>query len=249
VGEHSTWRVAHTEFTDWNTPRLVEPNPGGGNRYSFLSRNYSGIGGAWLIPPEDGAGPRSKSGSESDLRVFDHPGCVEITPATEISASQWALLFPTGVSPRIDEIIPIDSPQLAAADVVKAWESVTSDVVLFYNLNKTPHTFFCADGTGIEIGRYFSRENYGKSFRWHFEDARQVVKNAAWLKIDYDDSNLSSRQILTDIEAMVDPYSQIIGLASEDCSIETGVAYLESIDLPPGFKGPIDPKGSGGYAQ
>ena len=108
--------------------------------------------------------------------------------------------------------------------------------MVFYNLQGTPSLVLCADGTGVAVGRYGAKNLYGGTFTWGLEDARHIAKNAVFFiaEIDiYGGRVPVELSYFLDVEAQVGPYvGRLIGMANPDCSIEQGLAYLETVEVP-----------------
>ncbi len=233
IGQHIVWDVKPTELAEWNEPRLVWPNPFGKDRANFVLRSdYSGVeGGGKLLPPGDGGRPRTTSGAhgEVEMVVFDHPPCVETTPLREFSAAQFDLLGLGGFNLITEKIKPED-PQLGRDELLRTWQDHLTDITVFMNLNSLPWALFCAGGVGINVGRHDWKFRYGKPFDWRIEDASQVAKNAIWGYMTYEHNEIV--RFLIDVEADLDPYISFLAVKNPDCSIEEGLAYLETVAVP-----------------
>ncbi len=240
IGMHIVWDVAPTEYAEWNEPRLVWPNPTGADRANFVLRSdFSGVkGGGKLLPPGEGGRPRLSSGDfgEVELVVYDHPQCVEITPLREFSAAQYDLLG-FGEFSLISEVIKPEDPQLPRDELLRTWMEFVTDITVFLNLQGTPWAQMCGgaprgefSGEGINISRYEWKFLYGSRYTWHLTDARQVAKNAIWLFVTFEDN--TQWQYLIDIERDLDPYIAFLPVKNPDCSIEQGLAYLETVEVP-----------------
>ena len=232
VGLHFTWDVKSTEYSEWNKPRLVWPNPVGLERAAFVNRSYSGVSGGRLLPPDEGGSPSMSGVDTRDvaLRAFDHPGCEEIPPVREFSAAQWEVLG-LGVRRSILDKIDPEEPQLDPDEAIRRWTETANNITVFFNLNGTPISVYCANGTGIHIGRYVRKARYGITFRWQMIDASAVARNAVWLVWRFDEPLRDEQRILLELEAELDPYIAFLVVENPDCSIEEGRKYIESVNL------------------
>ena len=235
IGNHLPWSVEFAGFDQWNKPRLVRTDDLL-DRGRLLSRGWGAIQGFTLFPAAGDDFP-SLEGSgfgRVDLRVFEIPDCVEIQPIRQFSTGQWEILDLVEWK-NIADFIDHEAPQLEKEAVLDGWKQELGDNLVFNNIQGTPSLFVCADGTGINVGRYGSIYDYGTPFTWRLEDARDVAKNAVFfiMALDrYGGRSLSEQGFLLDVESQLDPYYGFIGVANPDCSIEQGMEYLSSIDDP-----------------
>ena len=169
-----------------------------------------------------------------ELRVFEFPDCVEIQPLLQLTTGQWEVLA-LGVWKNIADFIDPEAPQLDEEAVLDGWKQALGDNLVFNNIQGIPSLFICADGTGILVDRQGSKELYGRSFTWRLEDARHIAKNAVFAitEIDFYGTGSSYDQnYFLDVESQLDPYYGFIGVADSDCSIEQGMEYLETVEVP-----------------
>jgi hypothetical protein len=140
IGRPFPWTIEPTDLTEWNKPYLTSPTPA--QMQTFVARGYDG-GGGTIFPPT-GSGMPVGSGlgpGAPTLRIFDHPGCVEIDPITSVSADQWAILG-LGSANLVPEGLRPDQPQLPDDEVVRLAEEFLGDSISFSNMAGVPDSFW-----------------------------------------------------------------------------------------------------------
>ncbi len=235
IGEHVPWSVEFAGFDQWNKPRLVRTD-NLEERQRLLSRGWGAITGFTLFPPAGDDLPSLEGGGfgRVDLRVFEIPDCIEIQPLRQFTTGQWEVLD-LGEWKNIADFIDPEAPQLDEEAVLDGWEKALGDNLVYMNIQGIPSLFVCADGTGIVVARYGSKELYGRSFTWRLEDARDVAKNAVFVITEMDlyaSGSIIDQNYFLDVESQLDPYYGFIAVASPDCSIDQGMEYLETVEAP-----------------
>ena len=236
-GLNTQWSIRHTEYGEWNRPRLVEPNPMFRDRAAFLRDDYDRVsGGVLTILPEEKLAHYGSGSDETTLRVFDHPNCKEIAPILAYSPAQWDLLG-IGVSHRILDYLSVEEDQLPPDEWEERWHEALSDIVIFRNLNEGElFMISCADGTGFNLDRFDETRLDGKPMTWQVVDGSDYARNAAWIIMDYtdpDDPFFAHReQLLIDLESLHDPYIAVLANALPGCSVELGEQMFATLQKP-----------------
>jgi hypothetical protein len=227
-GAYSTWAIESTDLTTWNASYLY--SSGGDNPTTYVSRGYDGTSSPTLNPPDGGKPLRA--GFDGQMRVYEYPECPAIEPILDLPPGVWDVLG-LGNRRTEPEALRFGMTQLPEDQVLKLWNELVTDTTTFGNLNAVPMAIFCSDHTGIEsMNRFAPHEYRGRPFTWSLRDAREVDDaNGVWLDMDYNDDTGVVRHLYLDLRLADDPLRNRFVLNTLDCSVEEGIAYMESAGL------------------
>jgi hypothetical protein len=225
IGLKVLWTVEHSDITAWNEPYIAGSETG--NMHISFTRGWDGMGFPQLFPSNQDGYVRLGYDSDEHIRVFDHPNCDDPLPVLEYSPDQWQVLG-LGAHKKYPEELRTDQPQLDEETLLALWDETWKNTMSFDNLSGLPFLMMCEDHQAIDVNPY--NQTFGEVFSWHLEDGREINTNGVWMAKKSDNRNYAQiAPEYRDLRHIDDPYRQVIILDLPDCSIENGLAYVESI--------------------